>query len=109
MVPRRVVELEELPGGTHGVDRAALPSPYQEAALHAAPQTEAERLLAAVWQEALSLSRVGLNDNFFDLGGHSLLCLQVVSQIEKRTGKRLSPRTLLLNTLEQVASHLAEK
>ncbi len=38
------------------------------------------------------MPRVGVNDNFFDLGGHSLLCLQVVAQIEKRTGTKLSPQ-----------------
>jgi acyl carrier protein len=108
LVPRRFVELDELPGGPGGVDRAALPSPFQDegARTAAGPRTEPERLLATVWQEALSLPRVTVSDNFFDLGGHSLLCLQVVAQIEKRTGKRLSPRSLLLNTLEQLAAQL---
>jgi hypothetical protein len=110
LVPRRIVEMEELPGGTNGVARSDLPSPFLEVAArrHVAPRNEPEMILATVWQEALAVPRVGVNDNFFDLGGHSLLCLQVVAQIEKRTGKRLSPRTLLLNTLEQVAVQLAD-
>ena len=109
LVPRRIVEMEEMPQGPNGVARSELPSPFLEAAArrHVAPRNEPERILATVWQEALSVPRVGVHDNFFDLGGHSLLCLQVVAQIEKRTGRKLSPRTLLLNTLEQVAIHLA--
>jgi hypothetical protein len=74
-----------------------------------APRTEAEKLLAGLWREALALPQVGRRDNFFDLGGHSLVCLQVVAQIEKRTGRKLSPRVLLLNTLEQVAAQLPGK
>ena len=48
-----------------------------------------------------------LASNFFDLGGHSLLCLQLVSQLEARTGKRLEPRVFLFGTLEQAAAELA--
>ena len=48
--------------------------------------------------------RVGVHDNFFDLGGHSLLSLRVIARIEKRTGCRLGPRDLIFQTLEQLAA-----
>jgi amino acid adenylation domain-containing protein len=109
MIPRHFLELGALPVAQGKLDRAALPSPFRRAdapSEEARPRTAAERLLAELWQEALSVPRVGIHDNFFDLGGHSLLCLQVVARIEKRTGTRLSPRLLLLDTLEQVAARL---
>ncbi|MEZ4270065.1 MAG: phosphopantetheine-binding protein [Myxococcota bacterium] len=65
-----------------------------------------EKKVAEIWQKVLGTQRVGLRDNFFNLGGHSLLCMQAIGQIEKVTGKRLSPRVILLNTLEQVAAQL---
>ena len=52
------------------------------------------------------MSRVSALDNFFTVGGHSLLSLKVIAAIEERTGVRLSPRVLLPNTLAQVAAHL---
>jgi amino acid adenylation domain-containing protein len=112
LVPRHYMELPALPRAHDGTDRAALPSPFRmvEAGTQVmAPRTEAEKLLAGLWREALALPQVGRRDNFFDLGGHSLVCLQVVAQIEKRTGRKLSPRVLLLNTLEQVAAQLPGK
>jgi hypothetical protein len=111
MVPQHVIELEKLPLSPSGkVDRRALSAPFATPAPEAAvepPRSESEQLLAKIWTAALGTSRVGLRDNFFDLGGHSLLCLEVIAQIEKRTGRRLSPRVLLLNSLEQVAAQLA--
>jgi hypothetical protein len=73
---------------------------------HIAPRSATEQLLASVWGETLGVSAVGCGDNFFNLGGHSLLCLQVVGKIERQTGKKLKPRSLLLSTLEQVAAEL---
>lgn len=66
-------------------------------------QTETERQLATLWEELLATPRVGPNDNFFDLGGHSLLVMQALSRMEKRTGKRLGPRHYVFDTLRQIA------
>ena len=109
VVPRRYIEVESLPRSSDGrVDRGRLPRPQSTSVSHGKtePSSEAERLLADVWQEALGIAGVGIHDNFFDLGGHSLLCLQVVTCIENRSGRRLNPRLLLLNTLEQIAAQL---
>jgi hypothetical protein len=91
------------------VDATRLPSPYARPALaYIAPRTASEKLLARLFVEVLDVPRVGVHDNFFDLGGQSLLCLRVVDKIEKETHRRISPRILLLNTLEQAAAALDE-
>jgi non-ribosomal peptide synthetase component F len=111
MIPSQFVELERMPTLADGsVDRAALPSPFTQLrrVQHVEPRTDAERLLAASFRDALGLESVSIYDNFFDLGGHSLLCFQVMARVEAETGKRLSPRLFLLNTLEQVAAVLQE-
>ncbi len=110
MVPQHFVRLESLPLTPNGkVNRRALPAPtamQREREDTIAPRTETERLVAELWKASLKIDAVGVHDNFFDLGGHSLLSLTVLSQLETRTGVRLSPRLLLLNTLEQVAAAL---
>ena len=84
MVPAAFVKLQEMPLTPNGkVDRKALPAPDAEALItHAyeAPQGPVEEVLAGIWQELLGVERVGRNDSFFDLGGHSLL---IVSMVEK--------------------------
>jgi acyl carrier protein len=111
MVPQYFFQLEKLPLTPNGkVDRKALPAPAGSTAderLMVAPRTEAERLLAEVFQEALKVGGVSVHDNFFDLGGHSLLCFQVIAKVQEKTGVRLNPRLMLLNTLEQTAALLA--
>jgi thioesterase domain-containing protein len=87
MVPVAVVVLEELPLTASGkVDRKALPAP--ESGAYAVPDFEApvgetETALASIWAEVLKVKRVGRHDNFFQLGGHSLLTLRVVSLLEQ--------------------------
>jgi SAM-dependent methyltransferase len=86
MVPSTFVLLEALPLTPNGkVDRQALPAPdHSRAAIggsFVAPQTELERLIATVWQEVLGLEKVGVHDNFFDLGGHSLLLVRLQSKL----------------------------
>ena len=108
-VPQMFVEQESLPRDRTGaIDDDRLPSPYETRAggEHVAPRTESERYVAGVWAEALGAARIGIYDNFFDLGGHSLLCFQVIARIEKKTGTRISPRLMLLSSLEQIAKNL---
>jgi amino acid adenylation domain-containing protein len=106
MVPRDFVELAalaRLPDGA--VDSSALPTPFQETQrAYLPPTSDAECLVAGAWAKALHVPQVSLDDNFFDLGGHSLLCFQVIEDIQRKTGSRISPRSMLLDTLEQVAS-----
>jgi amino acid adenylation domain-containing protein len=109
MVPSSFVVLDALPLTSNGkVDRRALEGLGGRRAEagegHVAPRTTMEAVLAAIFEEALGGARVGVHDNFFDLGGHSLLSLRVIARIEKETGCRLGPRDLIFQTLEQLAA-----
>jgi amino acid adenylation domain-containing protein len=111
MVPSVFVALDRLPLTPNGkVDRRALPAPGVAAAEAPAadhtfrgPQTRAEQIIATVWRELLDIERISVADNFLDLGGHSLLIMQAVAKLEARTGKRISPRAFIFQTLEQIA------
>jgi len=98
MVPGEFVLLDRLPLTPNGkVDRKALPAPDSTAASAAtfvAPETPTERALAQLWQEALRIDRIGLNDNFFESGGHSLLAMQLVRQIRERFGVEMPLQSL---------------
>jgi amino acid adenylation domain-containing protein len=88
MLPGVFVEVEVIPLNANGkVDIAALPMPsWNRPELegdYKAPQTSIEKAIAVVWQEFLRLEKVGVNDNFFDLGGHSLLLTQVHSRLSE--------------------------
>ncbi|KHD73657.1 hypothetical protein MB27_33325 [Actinoplanes utahensis] len=83
MVPAAFVFLDALPVDPNGkLDRRALPAPDTGAATgpYVAPRTAAELALATIWADVLGVPRVGVHDNFFDLGGDSILSIQVVSQ-----------------------------
>jgi amino acid adenylation domain-containing protein len=90
MVPAAYVQLDELPLTPNGkLDRRALPTPSDTAfGAHAyvAPEGELESTVAAIWSELLGVQRIGRNDNFFAMGGHSLLAVQVSSRIRTRLG-----------------------
>src|SRR5947209_168385 len=94
MIPAAFIEMEALPLTPNGkLDRRALPAP-EDGGLAAdvpyvAPRTSDESRLAEIWQNLLGLERVGIHDDFFLLGGHSLLTIRLMTQIEKQFGKRL--------------------
>lgn len=90
MLPATYVWLQELPKTTSGkVDRKALPKTNLQrpelAVLYQAPSTVMEKNIAAVWIDLLQLDKVGLNDDFFQLGGNSLLALKIVAQLKQRS------------------------
>ncbi len=114
MVPAAFVVLEALPLTPNGkVDRGSLPVPSQDrpdlGTTFVAPQTRVEILLAEIWQEVLGIGQVGVYDNFFDLGGHSLLSLQVTARVEKAVGLRLNPGELMIQSLGQLAASCDER
>ncbi|MFF4675207.1 amino acid adenylation domain-containing protein, partial [Streptomyces sp. NPDC001279] len=108
MVPAVFVVLDELPLNANGkLDRKALPAPEftgdEEA--YVAPRTGTEQVLASVWAEVLGLEQVGVHDNFFDLGGDSIISLQVVSRA-RRAGLSLSSRDVFQHpTISTLAPH----
>jgi acyl-coenzyme A synthetase/AMP-(fatty) acid ligase len=109
MVPSLIQEMDALPLTQNGkVDRKALPDPFARAGdageEFAEPTTPMQQFIAGIWREVLGVPRVGKRDNFFDLGGHSLLSMRVMSRMEQKFGRRLNPRAMVLQTLEQIAS-----
>ncbi|HUQ34165.1 MAG TPA: non-ribosomal peptide synthetase, partial [Pyrinomonadaceae bacterium] len=88
MIPNVFVTLDRLPLTANGkVDRRALPAPVsawpEEDERYIAPQTEMEHRVVAVWREVLGAERIGVHDNFFDLGGHSLLIVRVHNKLRE--------------------------
>jgi hypothetical protein len=113
MIPRHFVSLDALPLAADGtVDREALPDP--QAALPNAPAAAAApredhdartEYLAGVWSQLLGKD-AGPHDNFFDLGGHSMLAVQMANRVKVDTGVRIQLMTLATQTLAQIASEL---
>ena len=111
MIPSIVLALDTLPLTLNGkVDLNALPDPVRTAcnvvAGHEPPAPGIEQVIAAIWRSVLAVDQIGANDNFFEIGGHSLLSLRVVQAIEKRTGYHLDPRALFFHNLRQIAALL---
>ncbi|MCX8132089.1 MAG: amino acid adenylation domain-containing protein [Clostridia bacterium] len=95
MIPAAFMVMDSFPLTPNGkIDRKTLPMPEgfrpQLGTNYAAPTSEIEKSLIAIWQDVLKLERIGVNDNFFDLGGHSLLLAQVRSKIGKVLNKEIS-------------------
>ncbi|MBB4607806.1 amino acid adenylation domain-containing protein/non-ribosomal peptide synthase protein (TIGR01720 family) [Xanthomonas arboricola] len=106
MMPAAFVAIDALPLTANGkIDLRRLPEPdYQSQAVHVAPRNEYEITLVAIWQEALRLELVGVHDNFFEIGGDSILAIQVVSRAN-RAGLALTTRHLFVaQTVAELAA-----
>ncbi|WP_050577287.1 non-ribosomal peptide synthetase [Pseudomonas cremoricolorata] len=110
MVPAHLLLLESLPLTTNGkLDRKALPQP--DASLlqsaYVAPNSELQQRLAVIWQDVLGVERVGLDDDFFALGGHSLQLVMLLSRIRSDLGVELKIRDFHgLRSLGELATYL---
>jgi len=115
MVPSAFVLLEVLPLTPNGkVDRRALPVPeglrHELTVDYVAPQSEMERTIAAIWQEVLQVDKVGVHDNFFDLGGHSLLVIQVHTKLRDALNRELSVVDIFQHpTISALANYCSQK
>ncbi len=113
MIPSYFVGLERLPLTPNGkIDRKALPAPEGEAGSgteYVAPRNELETKLAAIWQEVLGLAKeIGVHDNFFDIGGHSLRATTLVSKIHKELNVDLPLRDVFRHsTIESMAAAIS--
>jgi amino acid adenylation domain-containing protein len=113
MVPAAFAVLERLPLTPNGkVDRRALArlEPRATPGSHGlAPETALERRIASVWREVLGVERIGVGDNFFDLGGHSLLLVRLHARLQEELGRELSLIDLFAHpTVRAQAAHLVE-
>ncbi len=94
MVPEVFMFLDAMPLTPNGkMDRCALPAPQgkrRSERAYVSPQNELEKIIAGIWQELLQVEKVGIHDNFFDLGGHSLLIVQAHSRLREVVDRELS-------------------
>jgi amino acid adenylation domain-containing protein len=114
MVPAFFTMMDALPLSPNGkVDRRALPAPTfarETVDDFAAPRDEIERRLAQIWEDALDVHPIGVRDNFFDLGGDSLMAVRLMAMIGQAFGKTLSLAALFQRpTIEQLAEHLRQE
>ncbi|WP_342089461.1 MupA/Atu3671 family FMN-dependent luciferase-like monooxygenase, partial [Dyadobacter sp. OTU695] len=111
MVPSVLVEIQEFALTPNGkIDRSLLPVPGEflnTSQMHVAPQTSTEVKLCAVIKELVKVDRVGLNDNFFAIGGHSLLAVRLIAFIRKEFQIELPIKALFVHrTIGDLCSHL---
>jgi amino acid adenylation domain-containing protein len=98
MIPSYFVAIDALPLNANGkIDRKALPIPDITGikSTVVAPRNETEKILFNIWSRILNRDELSIRDNFFDIGGHSLLAMQLFSQIERQFGQRLPLKTIL--------------
>jgi hypothetical protein len=115
MLPASVTVLDKLPLTPNGkIDRKALSqlsvNHYLSEGEFVAPRTREEKLLADIWTEVLGIPRVGIHNNFFDLGGHSLLLLRVQAKLTEFLDQKISMVELFEHpTIHALGQHLTQK
>ena len=115
MVPSIFVEVMSMPLTPNGkIDRKALPAPKQEKTVssttkYVQPENELQITIADIWQEVLNLPQVGLEDNFFDIGGHSLLVVQVLDKLRKKIDTQVKMMDMFrFPTISSLSNYLGQ-
>ena len=114
MIPTSIEILDALPVNSNGkVDRAALPKPKTIRRLlktpYVAPSGDVQCRLAAIWEEVLDLDDVGVDDNFFEVGGHSLTAFMILNRIEHTFQTSLSVSSVFGNPTIRLLSELLQE
>ncbi|WP_157243976.1 non-ribosomal peptide synthetase, partial [Paenibacillus elgii] len=114
MIPSYFVQLEQMPLSANGkLDRKALPAPEGSVPTgteYVAPRTAVEAQLVEIWQEVLGVSKVGIRDNFFEIGGHSLRATVLIARIHKELHSSIALREVFqATTIEQMAQLIEER
>ena len=100
LTPNRKIDLERLAEIMDGTSHKTIPTE---------PATKLERAIADVWRSALNIDSISTTDNFFEIGGHSLLSIEVIATIEKKLGVVLNPRDFVYQTLGQLVAGLEQR
>ncbi|MCX6248515.1 MAG: amino acid adenylation domain-containing protein [Bacteroidetes bacterium] len=113
MVPAAIVTMEKLPlTANNKVDRKALPEPANFSSAvskeYVEPKTLTEKKLVTIWSSILKIERIGIRDDFFEIGGHSMIAVTMIIQIEKEFGIRLPLATLFDQTNIQSLAKVIE-
>ena len=107
MIPSAFVYLDALPLNANGkLDRAKLPAPHRKPDSYRPPRTHEQEILCALFAEVLSLDKVGIDDNFFTLGGDSIIAIQLVSRARK-AGIELTPRDVFRHQTVEALSAIS--
>ena len=107
MIPNAFVRLDSFPRTANDkLDERALPEPLMlSTQIYKAPQTPTEQLITQIWSEEIQHSRIGVLDNFFEFGGHSLLAARIIAKIAQQLGKKVSLNNFYqAPTIEQFAT-----
>jgi acyl carrier protein len=110
MVPSLVIAIDQVPLTPNGkLNRSALPDPGQHwvSKEYIAPRTDYEQAIAVIWQDVMKRDRIGVDDHFFDIGGHSLLAVQIVARVKEQYAVEFSMRRLFeVATIAGMASYV---
>ncbi|MGR7943672.1 amino acid adenylation domain-containing protein [Paenibacillus sp. M.A.Huq-81] len=114
MLPTYLVQLERMPLTLNGkVDRKALPAPEKSlatGATYVAPRNEAEAELIRIWQQVLGVQPIGVKEDFFNIGGHSLRAMLLVTRIHKAMGIRVTLRDIFQHpSVEELAKYIGRQ
>jgi len=111
MIPSQIIRLDEFPLTPNGkIDRQALPHPNHESqSLYEAPRNKIEQQLTEIWSLIVECEKISIHDNFFDLGGHSILAIKLLNEIQKSFNQELSLTSLFQHpTIAQLAQQLSQ-
>lgn len=106
MIPQFFVDVPNMPLNPAGkLDRNALPemAASRAPATPVLPRNDLESAIADIWKDMLGVSAVSVNDNFFELGGQSLQAAQMVARVKRSSGRRIAPRSVIFESLAQLA------
>ncbi|TCS92395.1 non-ribosomal peptide synthetase [Hazenella coriacea] len=109
MVPKYCIQIDRIPITINGkVDVQALPTlTFQESNTYVAPRTQLELKIAQVWEKVLKIQRIGVTDNFFSIGGHSLKAVEMIGELKKELGIHVTLPTLFYHqTIAELALFL---
>ncbi|WP_264530518.1 non-ribosomal peptide synthetase [Flavobacterium sp. N502540] len=114
MIPRYFVQLDELPITTNGkVDKKALPDPFVYGLAtgvdYVAPRNETEEKLISIWKNVLDIDTLGIKENFFEIGGHSLKATRLVNQIHKEFEVKIALKDLFVTAILEDQAQLIQK